>query len=285
MPEEISPPLPDPGSLARGRFTYFPVVPGRLEFAVEVRQSILRDKPDVVALQLPSTLQAAWMRAVARLPEISVIVYPDDQSAGDQAVYVPIEPADSFTEPIRTGLEIGATIVFADPDSGRRPHLKDAYPDSYALRHIGVARYVEAYRVYPQVRSEEIARHAAGIAWKLQGTHPEARVFIVLGLNLLDPVLDAMEEPQAQPMARTRREGIQVLNPHPESLAEITAEYPALQWRYESFRPLLSDPRLIDRRHAQLAVFREADKEYDVRTGERVAPWQRRLLARYTRNL
>src|SRR6202022_513257 len=168
---------------------------------------------------------------------------------------------DPFTEAVRTGVEAGAEILFADPDSSRRPHLKDAYPDTYAMRHIGLARYVEAYRVYPQARSEEIARHAAGIAWKLQGTHPEARVFIVLALNLLDPVLDAMEEPQAQPMARTRREGIQVLNPPPESLAEITAEYPALQWRYESFRPLLSDSRLIDRRHAQLAVFRDAEKE------------------------
>jgi hypothetical protein len=285
MPEETDLPIPDAGSLQRGRFTYFPVAPGRLEFAVEVRQALLREKPDVVALELPATLQSAWLRAAARLPEISVIVYPDEAGDEDQAIYIPIEPTDPFTEAVRTGVEAGAEILFADPDSGRRPHLKDAYPDTYAIRHIGLARYVEAYRVYPQARSDEIARHAAGIAWKLQGTHPEARVFIVLALNLLDPVLDAMEEPQAQPMARTRREGIQVLNPHPESLAEITAEYPALQWRYESFRPLLSDPRLIDRRHAQLAVFREAEKEYGVHTGEPIAHWQRRLLARYTRNL
>jgi hypothetical protein len=285
MPEETDLPIPDAGSLQRGRFTYFPVAPGRLEFAVEVRQALLREKPDVVALELPATLQPAWLRAVARLPEISVIVYPDEAGDEDQAIYVPIEPTDPFTEAVRTGVEAGAEILFADPDSGRRPHLKDAYPDTYAIRHIGLARYVEAYRVYPQARSEEIARHAAGIAWKLQGTHPEARVFIVLALNLLDPVLDAMEEPQAQPMARTRREGIQVLNPHPESLAEITAEYPALQWRYEGFRPLMSDPHQIDRRYAQLAVFREAEKEYGVRTGEPVAHWQRRLLARYTRNL
>ena len=142
------------------------------------------------------------MRAVARLPEISVIVYPDEKAEGDQAVYVPIEPADPFTEAIRTGIEIGATIVFADPDAGQRPHLKDAYPDTYAMRHIGMARYVEAYRVWPQPRSEEISRHAAGIAWKLQGTDPFARVMVVVSLNLLDPVLDAMEEPQAQPMAR-----------------------------------------------------------------------------------
>jgi hypothetical protein len=95
---------------------------------------------------------------------------------------------------------------------------------------------VEAYRVYPQERSDEIARHAGGIAWKLQGCDPLARVLVVVSLNLLDPVLDAMDEPQAQPMSRLRREGVRVLNPHPDSLAEITIEYPYLQYRYEQFR-------------------------------------------------
>jgi len=119
MPAENALPLPDPGSLQRGRFTYFPVVPGRLEFAIEVRQAILRDRPRVIALELPVTLQDAWMRAVARLPEISLIFYPDENGVDNQAVYVPVEPADPFTEAIRTGLETGAEIVFADPDAGQ----------------------------------------------------------------------------------------------------------------------------------------------------------------------
>src|ERR1019366_4798204 len=168
MPGEFDLPLPDAGSLTRGRFTYFPVVPGRLEFAIEARQAILRERPDVVALELPVALQEAWVRAVRRLPEMSVIFYPDETAGDTEAVYVPIEPADPFTEAVRTGLETGAEIVFADPDAALRPHLKDAYPDPYAIRHVGLDRYVEAYRVYPQPRSEEIARHAAGIAWKLQ---------------------------------------------------------------------------------------------------------------------
>jgi hypothetical protein len=260
-----------------------------MEFGVEVRQAILREKPGVVAVELPVTLQRAWMRAIARMPEISVIIYPHADADDDRAIYVPIEPADPFTEAIRTAIEIGAEVVFADPDSGDRPHLKDVYPDSYSIRHIGLERYIEAYRVYPQIRSQEIDRHAGGIAWKLQGANPEARVFVVLSLNLLDAVLDAMQEPQAQPITRsalrTRREEIRVLNPHPDSLAEITMEYPALQWRYESARLLPPDWRRVDRRHAQLAVFREAEKEYEVRTGEKIAHWQRTLLARYTRNL
>jgi hypothetical protein len=225
------------------------------------------------------------MQAVARLPEMSLIFYPDETAGGDHAVYVPIEPADPFTEAIRTAVEIGADLVFADPEAGAHPHLKDSYPDPYALRYIGLDRYVEAYRVYPQPRSADIARHAAGIAWKLQGTDPSASTLVVVSLNLLDPLLDAMEEPQAQPLASPHREGIELLNPHPESLGEICAEYPHLQWRYENYRHLMTDNALIDRRHAQLAVFRAAEKEHEANTGERIAHWQRRLLARYARNL
>src|SRR3954470_15365263 len=106
MPGEIDPPLPEPlpdlGSLTRGRFTYFPVVPGRVEFAAEVRQAILRDRPEGIGLEVPVTREAAWVRAVSLLQGISTIVYPDETGREDQAVYVPIEPADPFSEAIRT---------------------------------------------------------------------------------------------------------------------------------------------------------------------------------------
>src|SRR5579862_3510690 len=285
MSGEPAPFLPDDFStLRRGRFTYFPVAPGRMEFAIAVREAILRDRPQVIAVELPSTLESSYLWAVRRLPQISVIFYADEQQ-DDQAIYVPVEPCDPFTEAIRSAVEIGAVVEFIDPDLGERPHLPDSYPDTYALRRIPVEKYVEAYRVYPQERSEQIERHADGIAWKLQGADPLARVMVVVSLNLVDPVLDAMERPQAQPMARRRREGVQLVNPHPECLAEVTLEYPFLQARYEDYRREQQDAALIDRRHVQLAVFRESEKSYEKNTGERVAHWQRRLLGRFTRNL
>src|SRR4029078_4560277 len=70
MAAETNPPLPDPGSLTRGRFTYFPVVPSRVEFGVEVREAILRDRPEVIALELPVTLEADWIRDAQRLSGI-----------------------------------------------------------------------------------------------------------------------------------------------------------------------------------------------------------------------
>ncbi|MCS6954189.1 MAG: hypothetical protein RMK57_06035 [Bryobacterales bacterium] len=272
-------------SLRRGRLTYLPVVPGRLEFAAEVRKRLQEERPQLVAVELPVTLEAAYRRAVERLPQISVILYPEERGEEDRMIYVPVEPADPFVEAVRTGLEIGADVLFLEPDFGERPHLPDRYPDPYAVRHIGLEKYVEAYRVFPQPRSDSIAAHAAGMAWKLQGADPLARVFVVVSLNLLDPLLDAMEEPQAQPMARTRREGVQLVNPHPDCLAEITTEYPYLQYRYELFRGGLADEASLDRPRVQLELLREAEKAYEKNTGERVVHWQRKLMARYTRNL
>jgi len=297
MSGETGPSLPDPGevlnsaSLERGRFTYLPVVPGRLEFAIEVRRRILADRPQVVAIELPATLEDAYLNAVRRLPQISVIFYNDTAYRRDpeaqQSVYVPVEPADPFVEAIRSAQQIGAQVVFADPDSTERPHIADTYPDTYALTSIPLSQYVEAYRLYPSERTAEIEQFAEGIAWKLQGADPEARVLVVISLNLLDPVLDAMECPQSEP-TRRRREELQLVNPHPDCLGEITVEYPFLQERYEAFRLNIAAPvagSTVDRRHSQMALFRESEKAYELNTGEKMHAWQRRLLARYSRNL
>ena len=217
--------------LQQGRIRYLPVVPYHLEFAEEVRKAILQDKPQVVAVELPATLESAFLRAVDRLPELSVILY-QDKSEGT-SVYVPVEITDPFIEAIRTAQEVGAEVFFVDPDVGERPHLAEVYPDPYAVRRIGYPQYVAAYRAHPQPKVFEVARHASGIAWKLQSADPLARVLVVISLNLLDAVMEAMCQPQAEPLARVRREGIQLLNLHPECLAEVLIEYPFLQAVYE----------------------------------------------------
>src|SRR3954466_11879217 len=115
------------GGLQRGRLRYFPVVPGRVEFAVALRRLLLTGPPSVVAVELPGFLEDAYRGALLRLPEMSVILYmaegerrnlgrpqtdKDSDDEGERAVYVPIEPADPFVEAMRTAQEIGAQIVF-----------------------------------------------------------------------------------------------------------------------------------------------------------------------------
>jgi len=292
----------DFGNLERGRFRYLPVVPGRLEFAMEVRRRILAERPEVVAVELPETLEELYLNAIRRLPQISCIFYNDTTLGNpalggkrgdsvyardgddDRSVYVPVEPADPFVEAIRSAQEVGALVVFADPDATERPHVPDTCPDSYALHSISHKQYVEAYRLYPATRTPEIEEFARAVAWKLQGVYPGARTMVVVSLNMLDPVLDAMEVPQREP-ARRRRERLQLINPHPDCLGEITSEYPYLQERYEKYREALSDRGQVDRRRVQIALFREAEQTYELNTGEKMHAWQRRLLAKYSRNL
>lgn len=274
----------DPGSLRRGRLTYFPVVPGRIEFSIELRRFLLEHRPAVIAVELPGLIQREFLKAVARFPEISVIVYPD-LNDDERAIYVPVEPADPFAEAVRTGLEIEAEIVFTEPDSGDRPHLPDNYPDTYSIATIGLNRYLEAYRLYPQERDEQIEAHARGMAWKLQGIDPLAEAVMVMSLNLLDPVLDAMEMPQEPPERVKHISGVELMNLHPDCLAEVTIEYPYLQDRYEFFRLEMKDERLVNRPVAQFDLLREAEAKYTTNTGDKLEYWHRRLLARYTRNL
>jgi hypothetical protein len=273
----------DPASLRRGHLTYFPVVPGRLEFSIALRRAILRERPSVIAVELPASIEDAYLQALARLPEMSVIVYPDPQDE-ERLIYVPVEPTDPFTEAVRTGLEVDAAVIFMEPHSGDRPHLPDVYPDPYSVRYIGIEKYVEAYRVYPQERDEDIAAHAAAMAWKLQGADPLANTLVVVSLNLLDPLLDAMETPQEESARREPAE-IRLLNPHPDCLAEITIEYPYLQDRYETFRAQMTPDEMVDRPRVQFDLLREAEAEYVKNTGEKAEYWQRRMLARFTRNL
>src|SRR5258708_34150460 len=173
----------DAASVNGGTFTSFPVLPGRIELATEIRRRILRERPKIVAVELPGSLEDSYLQALARLPEVSVIVFPDPND-DERGGFIPVEPCDPFTEAVRTGLEIDAEIVFIEPDAADRPHLPDSYPDPYSIRYIGFEKYIEAYRVYPQARTDEVAEHAAAMAWKLQGTDPLARVLVVLSMNM-----------------------------------------------------------------------------------------------------
>ena len=274
------------GSLERGKVRYFPVVPGRVEFAAALRRFLLAQKPEIVAVELPGFLEPAYRRALQRLPEMSVILCTtSSDSDEDRPVYVPVEPADPFTEALRTAEEIGAEVIFLEPDTQERPHLHDTCPDTYAVQRIGLDAYIESYRVWPQSRTEEVSAHAAAMAWKLQGANPDLQTLVVVSLNLLDPLLDAMEMPQEAPSRRLLRPETQLLNPHPESLAEITIEYPYLQERYEFFRLDLEGEGRLDKPRVQLDLLREAATKYTESTGERLTHWQRRTIARYTRNL
>jgi hypothetical protein len=273
----------DPAPLTFGHLRFIPVLPGSMEFAAAIRHALLRERPEVVCVELPMSLEKAYRRAVRRLPEISVIFY--EGASEDELTYVPVEPADPFTEAVRTAIELEAEVVFIEPDLGPKPHLNEASPDSYALHAVGYDEFVALYRRERKPAGPEVTARASAIAWKLQGTDPFRRTAVVLSLNLLDAVMNAMGKPQEDPDIGTPKREVELVNPHPESLSEILVEYPYLQSRYEEYRMLLDEVATIDRPRVQLEVLRYAEVTYDKNTREKLAHWQRRLIAKYSRNL
>jgi hypothetical protein len=272
----------------RGNITYLPVIPGRLEFAWRVRNYLLEHRPRVIAVELPSSLERAYAKAMERLPRMSVILIPEgERDEEERATYIPVEPGDPFVEALRTARELEAEIVFLEPASHEKPHLNDTYPEPYAIEIIGLDSYLEAYRVHSQPRTPEIEAHAAAMAWKLQGADPFAEICAIVSLNMLDPLLDAMETPQEPPAPPRIRlfDRAELFNLHPDCLAEVTSEAPYFQELYEGARNGDLKTFRLDRPRWQLALLREAEKEYSINTGDAMQSWQRVGLAKFSRNL
>ena len=189
--------------LTRGNITYFPVVPGRLEFAWRVRRFLLERRPGVVAVELPSSLEKLYRKALDRLPQMSVILIPEDQLEDEEeprATYIP----GGTRRPVCRGAAHRRGTWLAKSSSLNLPPTKSRtspilIPAAYSLEIIGVTAYIEAYRVHPQPRTPQLEAHAAAMAWKMQGADPLASVCAVVSLNMLDPLLDAMEVPQEPP--------------------------------------------------------------------------------------
>jgi hypothetical protein len=220
--------------IVRGRLRIFPVVHYRMEFASALRKDLLSRRPAAVAVELPGTLEEAFKKAVGRLPRLSVVLYP----VKGERVYLPVEVTDPLVEALRTAAEIGARTAFVEPDLGTEPSYRQLHPDPYAAARIGLAAYVTACRDRRPALHFDDLRRASGIAHALSRlvAETDGEVTAVIGLPLLDAVLEALTRPQAQPLSVPRREGVSVMHLHAESLAEVLTEMPFLQAVYERRR-------------------------------------------------
>jgi hypothetical protein len=278
----------DSAAIERGNLTYLPAVPGRLEFALHVRRQILQLRPKAIAIELPGSLEKQYAAAVERLPQMSVIVIPaTGNDEEDQATFIPIEPADPFIEALRTAREIGAELVYLGPDASIAAHIPGLYADSYVAQLAGIGEYVGRYLRHPPLNNAPVNAHASAMAWKLQGADPSLQTCVVVGLNTTNALLTAMELPQEEPPPpRTRLFGRpELCNLHPDCLAEITNEIPYYQERYEDLRTGNLETAAIEKAKWQLALLREAEREYSINTGDQMNSWQRMGLAKFGRNL
>ncbi|GAB6063175.1 hypothetical protein [Deferrisoma palaeochoriense] len=215
-----------------GEVVAVPVLHGRVEFAGAVARAFEAVRPTAVAVELPPTLREAVERALARLPRVSVVTY---ETAGDEAVYWLVEPADPFVEALRRGREANLPLHFVDADIDQPPEHDEPFPDPYAVTRVGHRAYVEAClreRPYPATQAD-LRRERAMAAGLAAAAGPGERVLFVCGLAHLERVGRMLPGPHAQPLARLRREGVRLFHLSAESLPEVASEIPFVQAVYE----------------------------------------------------
>ena len=228
-----------------------PVLHYRLEFAQLVRMAFNQVRPDAVAIELPPTLEASFVRAVRRLPEISVISYQTEVKKGigqrnSETVYLLVEPADPLVEAARRALELDLPLHFVDVDTDNYPRHHEQLPDSYSICRIGLHTYYHEYlkACAEQTPCLEDQRREQGMAFRLQRlAKKHQKVLYVCGMAHLERVKRLFNIPQAEPLERIKRDGISLWNLHPESCREILSEFPFLSAVYEHRRgPLPEEP-------------------------------------------
>lgn len=217
-----------------------PVLHYRMEFAHLVRQAFDRVSPDCVAIELPDTIEEQFIRCIRRLPEISVLWYDIKVSGGEsRTLYLLIEPADPLVEAARLALERGIPVRLVDLDIENNNVSRDHLPDSYAVQRIGLAPYYLQYCCATSHLSPSRTdiRRESGMAWRIQQLAGDfSNILLVCGMAHLDRIRQEFSKPQSQPLALSRRSGINMANLHPDSCREILGEFPFLSAVYEMRR-------------------------------------------------
>jgi len=217
-----------------------PVCHYSLEFAERVRLALRIDPPEAVALELPVHLAEAYVQAVRRLPQISILLCQDASGV----TYLPVEPADPFSEAARWAVEHSVPLFLVDRQLDR-PYSshRDPVPDSYAILRVPPSAYYEAFRKLHEEKAPpdalDLLRERT-MAFRLRQILDKfAKVAFVCGMAHARRVLQRLEEPQTLPLEPRRPAQVQIFHLHPECLDEVMSTIPFVSAVYELRRTAL----------------------------------------------
>jgi hypothetical protein len=212
-----------------------PVLHERLESAEIVRRALQAVSPDAVAVEVPSSLSRVFMRAISRLPAVSVLLY--ETEAGD-TIYLPVHPADPAAEAARWAVERGRPVAAIDLDVDGYADHRDPFPDPYAMSRIGLRAYADAVRSRARPADAQDARREAAMAYHVRALAESgaSRILAVVGMRHLSGFSAAVAVPQAAPLTPPVRKNVRLVHLHPESLGEVLSDPPFYIAAYEARR-------------------------------------------------
>ncbi|HVW01795.1 MAG TPA: hypothetical protein VHB77_15695, partial [Planctomycetaceae bacterium] len=142
------------------RITLLPIVHGSGDFAIAVRQALLNEPCDCLAVPLPPSFQPAVEEAIGQLPAISAVVQVEsrefdrewdpaaesnEEETSDRAVnYVPIDPCQGVITALRMAMSERIPRAFIDLETAKFEPRTAVCPDPYALKRLSIGQFAAA---------------------------------------------------------------------------------------------------------------------------------------------
>ena len=309
----------------RPPFLLLPALHDRVESASFVRQAIAELEPDAIVVEFPSSLERYWKQAVERLPQISFVSYENDRGEPVYAPVQPADPfVEATRQAIERGLPWRCGDLDIDGYGTYRDAVPDSYAIHRIGAERYFAELCGAERVRdPQdpAREASLAFHAQQLA--AEGAERILIVCGAHHLAGVREALDREQAiPLAPPVRRNTRvihphpdNLAEILGELPFVIAAWEAARagvsepaivaaPTLGKQVGPFRVLSGSraeaPTLrpvieraafeagagFDRQRAQHSLLQAAERALvAAMPDEEIQPWQRRNLARFSRNL
>ncbi|MBW2207168.1 MAG: hypothetical protein JRG79_09680, partial [Deltaproteobacteria bacterium] len=260
-----------------------PILHNRMEFALEVRRQFNEFRPERVAVEYPFTLKDPLLKAVQRLPLLSVVHYREKDGT---FIYLTVEPTDGQVEAMRLAQEKGIPIQFVDRDTEGYSLDNTPLPDPYAITKVGYFMYCQAYlqthRDDPRSLEDELREKT--MAYHLQQLQESGkRTLFVCGLYHLPGILNILGQTQTVVIGRRNREGVGLAHLHRESSREILAEMPFLAAEYERLRSEEGN-EVLDRMAVNSTLMETAKENHRKKNKEDLSPGQIKVLFKFARN-
>ncbi len=262
---------------------FVPIIHNRMEFALEVRRQFLEFRPDHVAVEYPVTLKDKILKAVERLPLLSVVHYEEDD---ETLVYLPIEPTDGQVEAIRLALENDIPVHFIDRDCDEYPADDSPMPDPYSITRIGYMEFCGAYfEQQSDIKRDQIdILREKSMAYSLQNlSRKGGRIFYTGGMYHVPAILGMLDQPLTDVIGRRKRNGVGISHLHEESSREILTEMPFLTAAYEQFRGKKDSP-VPDRLKINNELIQSAREAYWKNDKEELSQNHIDIMNRFARN-
>jgi hypothetical protein len=209
-----------------------------LDVASVVRAVLDQLRPAAIAVELPTSLTDIVLKAVGRLPKVSLVI--SERPGEDALVWVSI-PGDPFAEALRWANELDRPVFFVDPDIPYRERRRDPVPDPYALWNLGPDKYldllVEQGAAGPHGDADR--RREAGIAHRIKQARdvaPDGRLLTLLGAAHVRAVTRHLQQPTAEPFVRAKGSRPELRHLHPDSLTAILPDPPLAHAVFELLR-------------------------------------------------